>query len=287
MTSADLVPVGEVVDDAFVDVIAKLSGRVVPRPMFNPQGLALRLANDSAGCFVAVEDGRLLGALFSVRRGSLGWFGPVGVATAAQGRGVGRALVHECVNSWTGSEVGLMALETFPNSAYHVHFYSEFGFQPGWLGIEMRKQLGAASFPSGVEEGVREPPALDFLYPGLDLSREVANTERLGAGRVFSAGGGLGILHLTGALHTSDKGAFIPFLAAPDKASFTTLVAACEAAALEAGKTEIAVRLCGSSRGPLETLPALGYRAGMAMVRMKRGTALDFDRDAWYCDDWL
>jgi hypothetical protein len=38
----------------------------------------------------------------------------------------------------------------------------------------------------------------------------------------------------------------------------------------------------------MDALTARGYRAGGAMVRMKRGENTDYDRTAtYYCDNWL
>jgi len=54
-----------------------------------------------------------------------------------------------------------------------------------------------------------------------------------------------------------------------------------------AGKKAIAMRLSGSCWGALQALVGRGYRAGSAMLRMKAGENLDYDRGAWYCDDWL
>lgn len=47
-----------------------------------------------------------------VARGTLGWFGPLAVAHAAQGRGVGLALVAACVGARRARGVRLMALES-------------------------------------------------------------------------------------------------------------------------------------------------------------------------------
>ena len=43
----------------------------------------------------------------------------------------------------------------------------------------------------------------------------------------------------------------------------------------------------GTAVPAYEALLAGGYRAGATMLRMKAGAGLDYDSDAWYCDDWL
>jgi predicted N-acetyltransferase YhbS len=289
----ELGEVAELADGAFIAVIQRLTGTRPGRPFFTVPGLALRLATDPAGCLVAILDGRLVGVLFSVRRGSLAWFGPVAVAEPEQNRGVGQALVAECLRGWSSTGVLLMGLETFSQSPAHVHLYSKLGFRPGWTGVQLRKALardpGASPVvPAPPLQHPRLPlPELGFLYPGFDPADEVRTTIERGAGRVFASDHGLAILHLQDSLHATPVEAFIPLLAAAGRDSFLSLVEACEEAARAAGKDSIAVRLPGTAITAFEALLARGYRAGGTMLRMKAGANLDYDRDAWYCDDWL
>lgn len=293
MEVADLEEVARVADGAFIGVIAGLSGQRLTRPFFPPRGLALRLATDPAGCLVAFEAGRLLGALFSVRRGSLAWFGPVAVDAPVQGRGVGQALVEECHRLWSASGVRLRGLETFSQSPAHVHLYSRLGYRPGWVGVHLKRDLGPGPAPEPVAPAppLQHPtlplPDLAFLYPGFDPAREVKATIERGAGRVFASDDGLAILHLRDALHVRDEEAFIPFLAAGGRESFLSLVEACEEAARADGRRWIGTRLPGTALGAYDSLLERGYRPGGTMLRMKAGAGLDYDRDAWYCDDWL
>jgi GNAT superfamily N-acetyltransferase len=291
MTVADLDDVASVADGAFISVIGSLTGQQLTRPFFPPAGLALRLATDPEGCLVAVEAGRLAGAIFSVRRGALAWFGPVAVDPAVQGRGIGQALVEAVRRLWSVSGVRMMGLETFSQSPAHVHVYSKLGFRPGWVGVHLKKALEPATSavsPVPLLQHPRLPlPDLDFLYPGFDPRLEVRATIEQGAGRVFASDHGLAILHLRDALHVSPGEAFIPLLAADGREAFLSLVEACEEAARAEGRKSISTRLPGTAVPAYEALLASGYRAGATMLRMKAGASLDYDRDAWYCDDWL
>jgi predicted N-acetyltransferase YhbS len=293
MRAGDLEEVAELSDVAFIEVIGKLSGQRLERPFFPPAGLALRLEADPEGCLVAFDGGALVGALFSVARGTLAWFGPLAVATGRQSKGVGQALVSECVSRWSPRGVRLMGLETFPNSGFHLHLYSKLGFRPGWVGFQVRKQLDAAPAGSRAEPAppLQHPevplPDLGYLYPGFNPSAEVRAIINRRAGRVFATDRSLAIVLLADAFHITASEAFVPLLVAPDREAFLSLLAAAEEAARAAGKQSIAIRLSGSSWGAFRALVEHGYRAGSAALRMKAGENLDYDRDAWYCDDWL
>lgn len=292
MREEDLAEVAAIADAAFIAIIGGLYGKSPAAPFFPPAGLGLRLAADPEGCLVASDGGRVEGALFSVTRGSMAFFGPVAVAVEAQGRGIGRDLVAECVNRWRGRGVQLMGLETFPTSSFHLHLYASLGFRPGWTGVQLERALE----PSSAVTADGGPPLqhpelaladLGFIYPGLDPTPEARATLDRRAGRVFATDRGLAILHLEGAFRTGPESAFIPFLAAADRAAFDGLLDAAEDAARAAGKRRIATRIPGSCWSAYRALTERGYRASTAMLRMKAGENLDYERDAWYCDDWL
>ena len=89
MTAADLGAVGSVTNTAFGTLRGDPDNVRFPTLLFET-----RLAADPAGCFVAAshdDPARLSGALFSVARGGLGWFGPLAVSPGAQRGGVGQA----------------------------------------------------------------------------------------------------------------------------------------------------------------------------------------------------
>src|SRR5215210_6524871 len=85
MRPADLDAVEAINEAAFGAVLQDLFGARPPR-VFSSEMVAVRLARDPAGCFVAEESGHLLGSLLSVHWGSLGWFGPLAVVPDRQNR---------------------------------------------------------------------------------------------------------------------------------------------------------------------------------------------------------
>ena len=302
MTAADLGAVGSVTNTAFGTLRGDPDNVRFPTLLFET-----RLAADPAGCFVAVshdDSAQLTGALFSVARGGLGWFGPLAVSPRAQRGGVGRELTAACVESWRARGVRLMGLETFADSPLHVHMYSKLGFRPAWTGVSFSRPLGATTMPAGVRvdempddaagggvpggaQGGGRIPDLSYLYPGLDVSGEAAATLSCAAGVVLTTGDGVALCHLKPTFQAAHTG-YLPFLAARSRGSFEALLSAAEHLSREAGCTSLFTRTPGSSWATMDALVARGYRAGGAMLRMKRGEDLDYDRtDTYYCDNWL
>jgi putative acetyltransferase len=258
-------------------------------PVFSPLLFETRLASDPAGCFVATDEAdpaQLCGALFSVARGTLGWFGPLAVDPAVQRAGIGAALVARCVESWQSRGVALMGLETFGDSEFHVRFYGRFGFRPAWTGVTFSKDLTSTGMPAGVTVG-GTVPNVDFIYPGMDVVAEARATAECGAGAVVTDDDGVGIVHLRPTFQEPGS-AFLPFSAATDRRSFHRLVRAAEHLAGATNLTSMVVRVPGSAHSTMDALDELGYRAGSTMVRMKRGDDLDYDRGpGLYADNWL
>ena len=282
MAHADLKIAAEVTNAAF----GSLSGRPAGEPTYPLPFFELRFASDPHGCFVAVEEtGSVLGAVFSVARGSLGWFGPLSVRPEFQQGGIGEALVAECLTSWAERDIRLTGLETFADSRFHLQFYGRLGFRPAWTGLAFRGPAWERGMPAGVEVGGLMPD-LDFLLPGLDVYAEVVATTTLGAGQVLTTDDGVAIVHWSSAFHP-DAG-FVPFLAAPTRTSFDRLLASAEHLVREQGKQYLVARTSGSAWPTLDALAARGYRAVGAMVRMKSGEDVDYDRgEKFYLDSWL
>jgi len=231
------------------------------------------------------------------------------VHPGAQRGGVGRELTTACLESWRARDVQLMGLETFGDSPFHIHLYSTLGFRPAWTGVSFSRSLAETTMPAGVQVSGTPPgghpgemrragqaatlpgggqiPDLSYLYPGLDVSGEAAATLSCGAGVVLTTGDGVAVCDLKQTFQGPRTG-YLPFLAARSRESFEALLTAAEHLSREAGCTSFFARAPGSSWATMDALVARGYRAGGAMLRMKRGEDLDYDRtDTYYCDNWL
>ena len=287
MRPSDLVEVARVTDAAFGDIIGKLTGREVAPPVMPPLLFPTRLATDREGCFVATGAAdELVGAVFSVARGTLGWFGPLAVSPDAQRRGVGRALIAACLDGLRDRGVRLVGLETFAESPFHVDVYSKFGFRPAWTGIGFRRGIDKTAVPADVATGAA-PPNLDFVYEDLDLTAEATVAATRAVGATFTTADGFAIVHVEPTFRSEGTG-FVPFVAAATRPSFDRLIDAVEHACGEQGLGTIEVRVPGSAWPTIDRLVARGYRPGRVEVRMKRGERPDYDRgDFFYADNWL
>jgi GNAT superfamily N-acetyltransferase len=286
MQEADLDAVLEITNEAFRGLVERNTGRRTEGPLFASTLGRYRLEVDPHGCHVATRGDELVGANFSVLRGTLGWFGPLAVRPDAQGHGIAQRLVAACLRAAEQRGVRLMGLETLANSPQHVHLYLKLGFRPSWTGISFRAEVRDGQMPREVDvNGV--VPKLDYLYPGYDATHDARATRAAKVGATLTYGDGFAICHYINTLWTDTSIAYVPLVVAPDRKTFDTLLRAVEAVAREHGKAHVVTQVPGSSWATQEALLELGYESGGAALRMKRGENLDYDAASfYYCDDW-
>lgn len=286
MREDDLDAALHVVDAAFAEQAERTSGRRATGPRFSPVLGRYRLALDPDGCHVALRDDEIVGANFSILRGTLGWFGPLAVRTDSQGLGIAQRLVGECLRSADRRGARLMGLETFAASSQHIHLYQKLGFRPSWTGISYSRDLDNRKIPAGVVMN-GSPPNLDYVYPGFDASKDALTTAAQNVGATLTVSDGYAVCHVTSTLWADMTVAYVPLIAARDRKTFDVLLSACEALAGEQGKVKIATQVPGSSWHTQEAMLEHGYRPGGAALRMKRGADLDYEAAGfYYCDDW-
>jgi GNAT superfamily N-acetyltransferase len=286
MKEADLDAVLEITNEAFRGLVETNTGRRPEGPLFASTLGRYRLEVDPHGCHVAVSGDEVVGANFSVLRGTLGWFGPLAVRPDAQGHGIAQRLVTECLRAADQRGVRLMGLETVANSPQHVHLYLKLGFRPAWTGISFRGEVRDGQMPRGVDvDGAI--PKLDYLYPGYDATNDARATRAAKVGVTLTYGDGFAICHHINTLWTDTSIVYVPLIVAPDRKTFDILLRAVEAVAREHGKAHVVTQVPGSSWATQEALLEHGYESGGAALRMKRGENLDYDAGSfYYCDDW-
>ena len=286
MLEADLDAVLEITNSAFRELVERTTGRRPEGPMFASGLGRYRLSLDPLGCHVAVRGDEVVGANFSVLRGTLGWFGPLAVRPDAQGLGIAQLLVQEFFRSAGERGATLMGLETMANSPQHVHLYMKLGFRPSWTGISFRREARAAKLLPGVEiDGAA--PELSYVYPGYDATNDARSTRSAKTGVSLGYRNGFAVCPTVNTMWADPTIAYVPLIAAPDRETFDVLVRAVEAVAREHGKMRVVTQVPGSSVATQQALLEHGYETGGAALRMKRGEALDYDAGPFfYCDDW-
>lgn len=115
MTSCDLPGVASVTNAAFGALGVPAGGAGPAGRACDPGAVLRRAVCGSARVLrrrAGAGPGPGGGALISVARGTLGWFGPLAVHPHAQRSGAGGKLVAACTTSWRRRGVRLMGLET-------------------------------------------------------------------------------------------------------------------------------------------------------------------------------
>jgi GNAT superfamily N-acetyltransferase len=258
--------------------------------------------------FGAKLDGELVGSNFATKWGRVGFFGPITVRPDRQERGVAKALLAATVerfDAWGTTHSGLF---TFAHSAKHVALYQKFGFHARFLTAIMSapaQRAGAvagtsrfsalsATAKADVLRASRE--VTDGLYPGLDLSAEIATVDALGLGDtvlVEGAGGlaAFAICHYGPRSEAGDGFCFIKFGAVRATPSapgeYARLLDASEALAVAAGMPNLMAGTNLARHEAYGELVARGFRTAIQGVSMHRNNEPGYSRPGVYViDDW-
>jgi hypothetical protein len=267
-----------------------------------------RFAAPHVAGFAADEDGALAGSNFATRWGSFGFFGPLSIRPALWDRGIAQPLVAAVCGAfeeWGLSHTGLF---TFAQSAKHLHLYGKFGFHARFLTAIMARTaapdatLGAAVRYSTLSAGDRaaaEAAAAaltDAIYPGLDLTGEIATVARLGLGDTVllydgSRLAGFGVCHYGPTSEAGGGACYVKFGAVEGGAGaegrLAALLDACAALAQAAGMTKVVAGVNLAREEAYRAMTALGFRTEFQGVAMHRQNQPGFGRaGVFVLDDW-
>ena len=92
------------------------------------EGIARYLKRNPETCFVAVEDGRVIGAILSGHDGRRGTIGHTAVLPAHRGKGAGRGLVEAAVRSLGAQGITKVNLVAFSENEAGNAFWEHMGF---------------------------------------------------------------------------------------------------------------------------------------------------------------
>lgn len=272
------------------------TGEPVELPPRTRANVLACLRKDPAGCFVAEEDSRVVGLIFSRTWGSVGWFGTFAVLPECQERGIGKQLMTASLDYLRQDSGRVIGLETMPESPYNLGLYLRQGFQARFPTLLVIKELDQdaatemclASWSSAGAE-VRERWLVDLrvatgqIRLGLDYSKEIAMTAEHSQGETLvlldgSQAVGMSSVWLAGSRDgTGGELANVQVVALhpaqTDEGTFRLLLDGIEALAYLHGKQEVVVPVNARHTWALEQLLGWGYRVVGARVRMVfRGT---------------
>jgi len=271
----------------------QLKGESVELPQRTQTIVRANREKDPGGCFVAEEEGRVVGFIFSRTWGSVGWFGTFSVLPEYQGRGIGKQLIAASVDYMRRApQPGrVIGLETMPDSPYNLGLYLRLGFRARFLTFLLGKTLeqpivGDADLPhwSAADAETQECWLADLrkatgqIQPGLDYSKEILSTARHNLGETLVLADGATVLGSSTVWlesvreGTSDESATVQVLtlhpAHTNSETFHALIGASEALARARGKHKLALPVNACHTWALEQLLRWGYRIERALVRM-------------------
>ena len=262
---------------------------------------------DPGAALAAELDGRVVGSNFAANWGSVGFFGPLTVAPDYWDRAIAQRLLDatmELFAAWGTRHAGLF---TFAQSAKHVGLYQKYGFWPRFLTAVMSSPVNPDSRarPATVSEvAEKDLPGVmtavgeltDAVYPGLDLSREIAavRAQRLGDTVLLDDGAGLqavAICHVGADTEAGGGACYVKFGAVrPGPAAerrFGLLIDECHGLAADRGAS---VLVAGANAGrdrAWRVLSDRGFRRDFQGVAMHRPNEAGYSTsDSYVIDDW-
>ncbi|MDD2772515.1 MAG: GNAT family N-acetyltransferase [Elusimicrobiales bacterium] len=241
----------------------------VPR---TEQNILACLALNPSGCFVAEENGKLAGYIFSRKLGKLGWIGSFGVDTDCRSKGVGKTLLERAYSD-LDKKCEIIGLETFSDSSYNMGLYLKQGFRMIAPMLPLSK-TGLSLSPAAPELRAIDAESVSRickkLLRGIDYGAEARNALEFGWGAPLSAGdSGFCITRLCADkagkhIHANPlvcrSGGLLPF------------VKALENYTLAQGAQKIIIPLHSTQHSALKLLLDNGYKITKNRVRMvKKG----------------
>jgi ribosomal protein S18 acetylase RimI-like enzyme len=253
------------------------------------------LEKDPEGCFVAEEQGRVVGFILSRTWGGVGWPGTFAVLPEFQGRGLGKELLLLSLEYLRRGPGRIIGLETMANSPGNLGLYLKQGFQMRFPIILLQKEFQpdleqpSAQVPellhwSTADPGTQERwltelrEASGQIMPGLDYSKEITSTARHGLGETLvlmdgAKAVGMSSLELVSRIEGwGQDWAVVQVLALhPDHTNAETLLhllSGSESLARAHHKTRLMVAVNGRHAWALRRLLVWGYRVRRAGIHM-------------------
>ena len=305
MALPDVLAAQELLQRAFGEAVRQRTGRLAGPP-FGPRLATVRFQKEPQGAFVALRGGRVVGCVFSVRWGSVAYFGPIAVAPEAQGLGIAQRLIDAVHARWRRGRVRLWGLECIGDAPQLVHLYTKMGYLPLSVGVAFVADATAVAMPRGfgVERlgelalGDREAALrhakriagenVQGLDPTVELSAalesEIGDTVLVHDRRGIV---GFAVAHWMPLLRADGLAVPIPAVSRRGGTRATAaLLRGLRTLALERQLAHVWIRVAGRRVKAQEVLRREGFRADQSRLRMKRGRDEERANQLLF-DSWL
>jgi len=251
----------------------------VPMMRRTTRNMTYYLAKEPRGCFLAVENGKIVGTIASHVWGSVGWFGPLEVDPRYQDKGIGKALVMRSVDYLRARNCITVGCETMAGSPRNIAFYHRLGFRSKGLSHVLYKILSPNAPELALPDGIRPLDGdlsacrklWNCILPGLDYSVELASLKAHDLGSAYAIGSenepGHAIVH-THEMFEESPNAVLKLLVAKDTGQSKSLLEACETSAMLTGKTGMFIRSYDVTPPAITWFYANGYRQQGVSVRL-------------------
>ncbi len=265
---------------------------------------------DPAAAFCAEAGGVVVGSVFVVNWGSVGFFGPLTIHPDYWNHGVAQLLMQqvvECFDRWGTRHTGLY---TYPTSLKHVGLYRKFGFWPRFLTVVMEKEVKAgdgavetswtkfSDLLAEEREGMlnRCRALTGKVFEGLDVGVEIRSVaeQRLGETILLWTRDeltGIAVCHCGAGTEAGSGGCYIKFAAVHSALSgdleFRRLLTACEQLAAQRGLEKLSGGVNTARQEAWAAMLDSGWRGRMVGVAMQRPNEPGYNRPGVFLiDDW-
>jgi predicted N-acetyltransferase YhbS len=272
-----------------------------PEAFGNRLLLTTRWHADPECIFVAEADGRLVGSNCVTTWGRFGWFGPLTVHPDFWNRRIGQALLEPTMRRFDERQTSAQALFTLPNSPKHVALYQRYGFWPRRLTALLARPPEPSAAPytrySALDAAARAAVVREIrtltgtLFPGLDVSAEVAAVATQQIGETLLVPGDDGALRAFAICHYglgSEAGSSdcsVKFGAAVDAAAFGKLLDAATAHGAQIGAARVVAAVNTSREAAYRIALERDFKIAMLGIAMVRGDAVYDRADALVIED--
>jgi ribosomal protein S18 acetylase RimI-like enzyme len=278
--------VQKLIPEVFTDLFARETGKPHYLPMRTKAEITSYMDKSPDGSLVAVtERGKVLGCVFCHRWGEIGWLGPLVVASAQQGRGIGSRLLSMATQYMKDTDCVVIGLETMPQTVGNISLYLRHGYYPENLRIRLGKDIDAeanfdcASLAYCLDRAQAEPflPSVERISravdPLVDYTAEVEATYRFELGRCFfwqeeRRTRGFMLYHW---IPASSRVVIKAMACEPSGDSlemFRNFLSACEQVLAQEGIRQLIAPVYGAHQRVLDILMRGNYRVLHAGVRM-------------------